>query len=64
MDEGGDSHVPRSVGDHDEAKEGPKTVVPERRDEHRRHAQSAENVCPCSLVKVIIEKENVAATRQ
>ena len=62
MDERGGCHVPRSVGDHDEAEEGPQTVVPERRDEQRHHTYSAEDVCPCALVKVIVEQENVAAT--
>jgi hypothetical protein len=64
VDERGDGHVPRSVGDHDEAEEGPQAVVPERRDEHRRHAHSAEDERPCSLVNVVIEQENVAAERE
>ena len=61
MSKSGDCHVPRRVGDHDETKEGPETVVSERGHQHCQHATGSKDVRPFPLVNVVIDQENVAA---
>ena len=61
MEEGGDGEVPRRVGGHDEAEEGPDPVVVERRDEHRGGAAGAEDVGPRPLVQPVVDVVDVAA---
>ena len=60
VDEGGDGEVPRRVGGHDKAEEGPDPVVVERRDEHRRSAAGAEDVRPRPLVQLVVDVVDVA----
>ena len=58
--DGGDGEVPRGVGRHEEAEEGPDAVVVEGRDEHRGGAASPEDVGPCPLVEAVVDVVDVA----
>ena len=60
MSNSGDCHVPRCVGDHDEAKEGPQSVIPEGRHQHCEHTTGSKDVGPLSLVQVIVDQKDVA----
>jgi hypothetical protein len=57
----GNCHIPRCICDHDEAEEGPNSVIAERGDEDCHHTACAENVCPLALVQVIVQQIYVAA---
>lgn len=61
MEEGGDGEVPSSVGGHEEAEEGPDSVVVEGWDEHGGSTAGAEDVSPRPLVQVIVNVVYVAA---
>jgi hypothetical protein len=64
VEERGDGEVPRGVGGHAEAQEGPDPVVVEGRDEHRGGAAGAEDVRPCPLVQPVVDVVDVAARRE
>ena len=61
MSESGNCHVPRCVGDHNETKEGPESVIPERGHQHCEHATGSEDVGPFPLVQVIVDQKDIAA---
>jgi hypothetical protein len=61
VEDGGDGEVPRGVGGHDQAQEGPDPVVVKRRDEHRGGAAGAEDVGPRPLVQLVVDVVDVAA---
>lgn len=54
MKQSSNGHVPRCVGRHDKANEGPDSVVVEGRNKYCGGAASPKDVCPCPLVQVIV----------
>ena len=62
MEEGCNSEVPGSVSGHDQAQEGPDSVVVEWRNKDCGGTAGSEDVSPCPLVQIIIYVIYVAAT--
>ena len=59
--DGRNGEVPRGVGGHEEAEEGPDPVVVEGGDEHGGGAAGAEDVRPGSFVVLVVDVVDVAA---
>lgn len=54
MDKGSNGHIPSSIGCHHEAKEGPNSVIVERRYEDSGSTASAKDISPSSLVQIVV----------
>lgn len=61
MSKSSNCHVPRCVGDHNEPKEWPESVIPEGGHQHCEHATGSKDVGPLPLVQVIVDQKDVAA---
>ena len=61
MRDGRNGEVPRGVGSHEEAEEGPDPVVVEGGDEHGGGAAGAEDVRPGPFVVLVVDVVDVAA---